>query len=563
MRDALLTVACAAATFCGSASAATIEVDGPVELRDALIAAVPGDRIALSAGDYGALDFRKKVFSRQVTIVAADRSAPPVFTSIYLSEVGGLDFDGVNVIYGATYAPLSSYAVNILKSADVTLTRMEVVSAADGVAGNDAFGVNVRDSARIAVRENRFHDVYRGVAVLDSDTVEISRNIIERVGSDGVIARGALGLDIIDNYFADFAIIDLEVQHPDAIQLWSRYALRPNENIVIRGNLIRRGVGDRSQGIFIKTPELASKNVLIEDNIVEQTMAQGIFVENGDGVVIRNNTVIPFDFATDKPGIEIRAPFANTAVNDNIAMAFRLDSGVAASGNVAATYHNPWLASFIGAHVAEPASPSRPTDFAPLGAIGARNFVTDLWPGVADDGNGSLTPPPVIADIDLSNGFVDAAPDPVQFTRQTLASGAAYYSSDASPKLSAALNLRIDARARLASAVAGWRVIAAAPTAYDIRIDRSKIRFSIWTPEGVTRLDAVNHSLLDLAAHDLALTYDGVAGSMAIAVDGVEIARRAAPTGPVNYSETQRLYIGGAPWGLEFGDGIERVKVTR
>ncbi len=557
-----------AATFCAcnfstSVQARELNVSGPAELRAALASVSPGDRLVLAPGDYGMLDLGHVAYAPAISIEPLDRAAPPVFTSISLSEVNGLAVDGIVVAYGVTQSPLTSYAVNILGGGDISLTAMEIYSAADGAAGNDAFGVNIRNSAHISVDGNSIHDVYRGVAVLDSDNVAVRRNVIRTVGSDGVIARGAVGLSILDNYFADFAIVDPKLQHPDAIQLWSRYALRANQDIVIRGNLIRRGAGDRSQGVFVKTPEFTTKNLLIEHNVIEQSMAQGIAVVNGDGVIIRNNTVILHGHETEKPGIEIRAPAANTLVADNIAMAYRLADGVLTDGNVAADYDNPWISSFIGGLIAAPASPTRASDFAPLGGVGAAEFVRDLWPGDPFAPAGSLTPPAVIADLNFVNGVVDTAPDPVSIARETHSTGGDYYATTPSPMLTAALDLTIDARLVLPSTASGWRLIAAVPSSYDLRIDRSRLRFSVWTSDGVTRLDGVHPALLELSTHDLTFAYDGVAGSMAISVDGAEIARRSAPTGPIAYNPTQRLYVGGAPWGLIYGDGIEALRIAR
>lgn len=563
MRWQYLAAIVCACSFNSSAQARDLIVSSPPEIREALASVTAGDRLLLAPGAYGTLDLRNVVYVPAISIAPLDRAAPPVFTSIYLSEVHGLGIDGVIVAYGATQSPLSSYAVNILGGGDISLSGLEIYSAPDGVAGNDAFGVNIRNSARVSVDGCAIHDVYRGVAVLDSDHVTVRRNVIRAAGSDGVIARGAVGLSILDNYFADFAIVDLELQHPDAIQIWSRYALRSNEDIVIRGNLIRRGAGDRSQGVFVKTPEFVTKNLLIEHNVIEQSMAQGIAVVNGDGVTIRNNTVIPYDHQADKPGIEIRAPAANTLVADNVAMAYRLADGVLASGNVAADYFNPWISDFIGRLMAAPESPSRASDFAPLGGVGAAGYVRDLWPGDASAPAGSLTPPPVIADLNFVNGVVDGAPDPVPIAIETHAAGGDYYASAPSPRLSAALSLKIDARLALPSTASGWRLITAVPSSYDLRVDRSRLRFSVWTSDGVSRLDGVHPALLDLSAHDLAFVYDGVNGAMSISVDGVEIARRSAPTGPIDYNPTQRLYVGGAPWGLLFGDGVESLRIAR
>jgi hypothetical protein len=563
MRWANLAAMFCACNFCTGVQARELIVSGSAELHAAIASVSPGDRLLLAPGAYGMLDLGHVAYAPAISIEPLDQAAPPVFSSINLSEVNGLAVEGIVVAYGPTQSPLTSYAVNILGGGDISLTAMEIYSAADGVAGNDAFGVNIRNSAQVSVDGNSIHDVYRGVAVLDSDNVAVRRNVIRTVGSDGVIARGAVGLSILDNYFADFAIVDLELQHPDAIQLWSRYALRANQDIVIRGNLIRRGVGDRSQGVFVNTPEFATTNLVIEHNVIEQSMAQGIAVVNGDGVIIRNNTVIPDDYQVDKPGIEIRAPAANSLVADNIAMAYRLADGALTSGNVTADYFNPWISSFIGRLIEAPASPSRASSFAPVGGVGAAGYVRDLWPGDPSAPARTLTPPAVIADIDFVNGVIDTAPDPIAIARATHSTGGDYYASAPSPKLTAALNLTINARMALPSTAFGWRLIAAVPSSYDLRVDRSRLRFSVWTSDGATRLDAVHPGLLDLTEHDLTFAYDGVAGSMAISVDGVEIARRSAPTGPIVYNPTQRLYVAGAPWGLIFGDGVKNLRVAR
>lgn len=545
------------------AQAADRSVTGPAELEAAVASAAPGDRLLLAAGAYGALDLRGIRFAPAALIAAADPGNPPVFSSIYLNDVGGVAFKGVRVEYGPTQAPLTSYAVNILGSADVDLDGLEILSAQNGIAGDDAYGVNIRDSARISVRNNNIHDVYRGVAVFDSDDVAIARNRISKVGSDGVVGRGALRLSVLHNYFFDFEIIDMEVQHPDAIQLWSRDAQRPNEDILIRGNLIRRAAGDPSQGVFIKTTEIATIDLKIEENLIEQSMGQGIFAENINGARIQNNTVIPYDFRVDKPGVEIRGNATDAVVTNNIAMAFRMASGVIEAANVTADYFNPWISDYIGNYLNAPGRRAAPDDFSPIAGVGASAFVKDLWVGDPSAPPVSLTPPSVIADLDLTNGFVDRAPQPVTVYEVGAASGLVYYATEPSPTLSAGLIIALEARAALPSAAAGWRLLAAVPNSYDVRIDRNRIRFSVWTASGVARLDGFANAILDFAAHDIATRYDGVAGGMSIAVDGQTIASRAAPVGPTSYNPTQRLYIAGAPWGLYFGDGVEQLKISR
>lgn len=546
-----------------SAAAATVSVYGPADLEDAFVRARPGDIIEVAPGEYGAINLNGAHFSPAVTITSFPGAEPPVFSSIDLNDVSGVVFSKLKVVYGATQAPSSTYAVNMFNGADIAFEQMEISSAEDGVAGNDAYAIFIRNSARVTVSDSLMHDVFRGVAVFDSDDAVIRRNIITGVGSDGVVGRGVIRLRILDNFFADFAIVDPDQLHPDAIQLWTRGALRASEDIEIVGNIIRRGAGDPSQGMLIGGTEFTTVGLLIADNVIEQSMGQGIAVSSVDNVTIRDNTVIPHDFRNDAPAIDVRIPAANVTVEDNIATVYRLDAQVAAIGNVTADYYNPWIADFIGNYVVDPAAPSEPLDYEALKAAGAFAYVRDLWFGEPDAPAGSLTPPPVIADFDFTGIPVDRAPDPVSIAPAIDKFGGGYFSTGVAPKLTAALSLKIDARLKLPSAAAGYRYAAAASSSYDLRVDRDRILFSVWTASGVTRLSGSAPLLLDLAAHDLSAAFDGAAGVMTISVDGVEIARRAAPTGPIAYFPSYRLYVGGAPWGGSFAGGVQSLKVSR
>lgn len=374
-------IAGALAAFFSKATAADFSVAGAAELRQALAAAAPGDTIALASGHYGALDLRQRHFSPAIAINAADPRRPPIFTSIVLIGVTGVALRGASVNYGSTVAPLSSYAINIFESADLELLNLQVMSSVNGVAGDDAYGVNVRNSRRISLRGSRISDVHRGASIFDSDDVEIRGNIIRAVASDGVVARGVVNFSVIDNYFADFNIADDARTHPDAIQIWSRHATRSSENVIIRGNVIRRGTGGPSQGVFITTPEFATNGLIIEDNLIEQSMGQGIAVMNGADVIIRRNTVIPFDAATDRPGIDVRPPFSNVTVASNIMIASRLAPGVVAFGNETAGHNHPDVAGFVRDRIAGDDLRTRPADYMPTVAAGAHAFAKNVWNG--------------------------------------------------------------------------------------------------------------------------------------------------------------------------------------
>lgn len=318
----------AAATLCANV---LLSAADPATLAAALSSAQGGETIAVGAGDYGDVAIKGRKFSPPITIIAADATQPPRLRSLVIDHVEGLVLEGLSVERGPAN-PLTDYAIHIKFSSRVRLRGLDVASAPNGIAGDDGFGVMIRDSKDVSVVEGAIHDVFRGVASLDNDDVTIAGVAFSRMGSDGVVARGALRLTIENNTFRDADLVDPVRFHPDAIQLWSRGASRANADVVIRGNSVFRGAGDATQGIFVKAPELTTRNLTIENNRIDQSMWQAIYVENADGVVIRNNRVTPAK-PGDRPGIDVRGFANNVRVAGNVAASYRIAPGVAATGN--------------------------------------------------------------------------------------------------------------------------------------------------------------------------------------------------------------------------------------
>jgi nitrous oxidase accessory protein NosD len=330
MRSALLI---AAFVYAGAAAAADIAAADPRALAAALARAGAGDRIVLAPGDYGDLTIGPRRRAGALTVMAADEAAPPRFRSIFIREADGVALRGLDVRFGASAAPLAERAIEVRRSAAIRLEGLRISSAGNGDMSDDANGVIIRDSRDVTVTGSRFHDLFRGVIAYDSDEVTIAANSFSRIASDGVAGRGALGMTVENNSFTDFMPVDPVRWHPDAVQLWSRDAKRANERIVIRGNVIRRGAGAPTQGVFLKSPEIAARDILVEGNRIEQSMGQGIFVENAVGVTIRNNRLVAVEPVLHPPAIEVRAPFDDAVVEDNEAPKFRLPAGVAARDN--------------------------------------------------------------------------------------------------------------------------------------------------------------------------------------------------------------------------------------
>jgi nitrous oxidase accessory protein NosD len=525
------------------------------ELDRAIANATAGDRILLAPGDYGRLSLIGRDYAATVAIEAQDRAAPPRFQSIAIERSSNITLRGIAVNFGPTAKPQSDNIVTISHAQSVRMEAMRIASAPNGVAGDDASGVNVLSSADVVIADSVFDETYRGVLSFESDRVLIRRNVILRAGVDGVAARGADDLVIEDNYIAEFLTIDPVALHPDAVQIWSKSAGRANRNVTVRRNLIRRGEGDPAQGIFMRTPELRSVGVVIEDNVIDQSMGQGVAIENAEGAVIRRNTLLPARKGETAPGIDVRN--ASVAVEGNLAAVYRNLANPAAPGNILIQFDNPYAAGFVERYVAEPSRRAEPADYAALTEAGARGHVADLWLGDPAAPAQRLDFPALVADINVP-AQQDRATPPLSVARIDSEKGA-YLLAGPDPRLSAAQNISIEIETTRRGSGAK-AVLAAVPGAFIVQTAKTSLYCNVTTQSGAIAKVSMPAPTQD--ASKIQCVYDGDRGEIRLSVNGTTVSAT-APAGPVSWRPTQGLAIGGASWGDIYAGEIARVVVTR
>jgi hypothetical protein len=539
----------------------SIRADGAAELGAAIAAAAPGERILLAPGAYGALIVRGRTFAPAIEIAAADPSRPPHFASIRIADSTGVHFADIGVAHGPAAKPEQERAVDITRSRDIEFLNAVISGAPDGDPANDPVGLVIRDSARIRIEGSRFHDLWRGAAVLDSTGWSIRGSQFRRMGSDGIVGRGAVRARIEDNLFTDFSTDLATGVHPDAIQFWDRGAARAIDGLTVSGNTVLRGRGGPSQGVFIngENPALVSRNILIENNVIHQSMLQGILVKNVDGAIIRHNTVAPFDPATDAPGIEARAPAVDVVVEGNLAASLRPAGLGAGAGNILIDYDNPWIASYAEKALANPRAgvEARPADFRALGGAGA--LLAESWGNVAPENRIARVFPKTIFDLTLRNGEpVDESSEPASLERRS--DGALTFA--ASPKWTGMPTTEIRLRVRRAAPPPGWEYLLVAPGAYDIRLNRTTLLATFRNEFGVSTKISVPFDIGG-ADRDIVVRYDGVQRLLEVR-DGTRLLRRVeTPPGLIAYRKTAKLHVGGAPWGQPFSGTIERLVIER
>lgn len=252
---------------------ATIKVSNQTQLLSALKTATGGDTILLADGNYGEVTLKSK-FASTVTI-QAEHPQGADFTKISLSGASNLAFDGLDLLqsFNATSSSnislTNSTSNSMLNFREVNGLVVDKVSATGG-----QYGILLNSVQNFTVTNSTFGNV-------SEDVMRITGN-----SYNGVIEN---------NVLAD--TVATAPTHPDLLQMFGANGYTPHD-IAIRGNLFYDDptTGEVSaQGIFMAGPQGAGyKNMLIEDNLINVSSPNSIYVHGGEtNVLIRSNTLMP------------------------------------------------------------------------------------------------------------------------------------------------------------------------------------------------------------------------------------------------------------------------------
>lgn len=270
-----------------------------------------------------------------VKIASLDPAKPAVLSGLLVKASTGFIFSDLEFM--ATAA--AGTALQVLDSADIAFSALNVHGSLDGDPTNDTSAMLVRNSQRVSVVDSEFQQLANAIAHLDCDGLELLRNHIHDIRIDGVRGGGSSNVTIRWNVFESF--FRMIGDHPDAVQFWNSNTSEVDSNIDVSDNVFMRGKGTASQGIFItaQISALRYRNVTVARNLIVGGMYHGITVSGADGVSVVDNIVAG-------------APDMNSRITVEKA------TGVTVIGNQAPSYildpANTYLANADNTKIAQP-----------------------------------------------------------------------------------------------------------------------------------------------------------------------------------------------------------------
>lgn len=285
---------------------ATLRVSNQTELNNALKAVQGGDTILLSSGTYNELRLstgweKNYNFNQKITISSANYSNPAVIKEMFIRkasnvEIKDLTLDYVGSQQSSTPSWLKGKPFFIQDSKNITINNVDFDGHLKNGYGQER-GLRVTNTDGLTVKDSEFSNFKIALDVSLSEDVTLSGNLITGMSHDGFNFGDVTRLLIENNRFTNFKAPDPDALHKDAIQFRTNSTEGASTAVVIRDNTF--DLAEVVQSIYIgnelykagRTAEF-HRNFLIEDNYIYTAQALGIAMIHGDGVVIRDNTLV-------------------------------------------------------------------------------------------------------------------------------------------------------------------------------------------------------------------------------------------------------------------------------
>lgn len=394
----------------------TFSVSTAAELAAAIQAAEGGDRIELAAGNYGELNLTSQHFTGEgVTIVSADPDNVAVFDKITLYRCENMHFDSIEIDFEPTGNTGYQVGFRAAEGTDISISNSLIHGGFDESRESPydeapvGIGVQIQRVDNVVVDNNEIYDFHAGVGVAYVDGLEVTDNHIHDMRTSPLAGGGVSNVEVSGNHFESSHPIDLggTGDHGDMIHFYPlTNQVGPMENIYIRDNFFEQGTGeDAILGIYIDDAGgggsgLGYTNVVIDNNVLHNGDAQGLRVENVDGLTVTNNSFLQASGtgAGSAPGIVLTSDTENVVIDNNILAG--IISGSSISGDAAAALNvqigdnifvqnsDPFGDNYVGDIFLNGLTPNGDVvDFTPLAGSPAEGYGSTLAGFLAEAGD--------------------------------------------------------------------------------------------------------------------------------------------------------------------------------
>lgn len=288
-----------------TAANTVIQVSNATELKKALAGYSGDTTIILKGGDYGSVLISNAGKAGDLKIVA-DKGTNPVMT-LTVRDAHNVAFEGI------TFNPtgeLYGNAVHVRESTSISFINNEFAGV-DPTYKDSSRGLYVKNSSDILVKDNFVHDLVRGTLFTNVDNLKVSGNDYTDMRIDAMNFAAVKNVEIAYNTATNFH--GQPGDHPDFIQFYTTGTTRPSSNILIHDNTATRGIGSGAQGIFMGNENgIPYENVVIKNNYLASDFPNGIVVERGIGIVVKDNVALSTEAASLRTQIRV---FDSTGVD--------------------------------------------------------------------------------------------------------------------------------------------------------------------------------------------------------------------------------------------------------
>lgn len=310
---------------------AILKVDSVAGLNSALKTAQGGDTIQLASGTYNGLAINNVSFATGVTITSANPASQAVLTNFNINGSAGLTFSNLEFVAKAP----AWFAFQVRNSDNIHFKNLSVHGSLDGDASNDAEGIQILNSSNVSIVNSEFQQLGRGMAIGSTNNVLVQGNNIHDIRSDGMDFSAVNNVKVIGNTIHSIHAVGED--HPDAIQFWTLGTTVSSKDILISGNVISRGDGGATQGIYFRDEVggLPYTRVTIENNIVVGTGYNAVRVNGAKDLVVKGNELISNPGDTNKSFMLIQnADGVRATDNKAISISFDKVTNLTNTGNV-------------------------------------------------------------------------------------------------------------------------------------------------------------------------------------------------------------------------------------